>query len=63
MAMAKEDIEHGVIVTVCGVEPLAPTREVVEVLAICLGVEAGSLVLCQAPNSSYVLILLDIGLV
>lgn len=33
------------IVTVCGEDPLAPGREVAEVLAIRLGVEAGSLVL------------------
>ena len=63
MARAEEDLAHAVIVTVCAAEPLAPAREVAEVLAIRLGVEAGSLVLRQASNSSYLLVLPDIGLV
>lgn len=63
MARAQEDLTHAVIVTVCGAEPLAPADAVAEVLAIRLGIEACSLVLCQASNSSYLLVLPDVGLV
>ena len=63
MARAEEDLAHAVIVTVCGAEPLALAREVAEVLAIRLNVEAGSLVLRQASSSSYLLVLPDISLV
>jgi hypothetical protein len=63
MARAEEDLANAVTVTVCGAEPLAPVYEVVEVLAARLGVEASSLVLRQASNSSYLLVLPDIGFV
>ena len=45
MARAQEDLTNAMIMTVCGVEPLAPASEVAEVLAARLGVEASSLVL------------------
>jgi hypothetical protein len=63
MARAEEDLANAVTVTVCGAEPLAPVYEVAEVLAARLGVEASSLVLRQASNSSYLLVLPDIGFV
>ena len=63
MARAQEDLANAVIVTVCGVEPLAPAGEVAEVLVARLGVEAGSLVLRQTSSSSYLLVLPDSGFV
>ena len=42
MAGAQEDLMNAMIVTVCGVEPLAPASEVAEVLATRLGIAGAS---------------------
>jgi len=58
---AEEDLTSAVIVTVCGSAPLAPAGEVAEVIAARLSLAADSLVLRQSSDSSYLLVLPDVG--